>query len=154
MPPSLSKSAIAGWAQFPLAVLATGIVGAGLCLLAGVDPLLAYSRLFEGAFGARYELGETIVRAIPLAIVALGVAPALRAGVFPIGSEGQLAIGAMTATAAVLAIGPAPATVLIPVGMIAGAIGGMLWALIPALMRGYARVNEILSTLLLNYLGG
>jgi general nucleoside transport system permease protein len=150
----LRKESLTGWGQFALALAVTAGVGGGLILLAGADPLLAYARLFEGAFGARYEFGETIVRAVPLAIIALGVAPALRAGVFSIGSEGQLAIGALTATAAVLAVAPAPMAVLLPVGMIAGAIGGVLWALLPALMRAYANVNEILSTLLMNYLAG
>ncbi len=148
------KDILPVWGQFGIALAITAAFGAALILMAGADPVLAYARLFEGAFGARYEIGETIVRAIPLAIIALGVAPALRAGVFTIGSEGQLAIGALTATATVLAIGPAPMVVLLPAGMIAGAIGGMLWAAIPAAMRAYATVNEILSTLLMNYLAG
>lgn len=143
-----------GWVRIGLAIVLTLVVGAGLSLLAGTSPLLAYSRMFHGAFGDRYEIAETVVRSLPLMIVALGVAPALRAGVFTVGSEGQLAVGAIFSTATILAIGKAPAVVLLGAGILGGAIGGALWALLPGALRAYARVNEILSTLLLNYLAG
>jgi simple sugar transport system permease protein len=146
------RRAAAPWTQVALAVAATLAIGSGLVLLAGADPVLTYARWLEGAFGGRYESAETVVRAIPLALVALGVAPALRAGVFTIGAEGQLAMGALLATAAVLTVGSAPPAVALAAGFTAGAIGGMLWALAPALMRAFAGVNEILSTLLMNYL--
>ena len=142
------------WPRIALAVVATILVGAGLSWLAGANPLLAYGRLVSGAFGDRYEIAETIVRSLPLMVVALGVAPALRAGVFTVGSEGQLAIGALCATAAILAVGQAPAMILLATGIVAGALGGALWALLPGALRAYGRVNEILSTLLLNYLAG
>jgi general nucleoside transport system permease protein len=127
-------------------------IAVGLVLLAGGDPVVAASGLLEGAFGDRYAIAETLVRSIPLALVALGVAPALRAGIFPVGSEGQLAIGAIAATAVLLATRGAPSFVLLPLGCIAGAIGGAAWALVPAILRARYRVNEILSTLLMNYL--
>ena len=142
------------WPRIALAVVATILVGAGLSWLAGANPLLAYGRLVSGAFGDRYEIAETIVRSLPLMVVALGVAPALRAGVFTVGSEGQLAIGALCATAAILAVGQASAIILLATGIVAGALGGALWALLPGALRAYGRVNEILSTLLLNYLAG
>jgi simple sugar transport system permease protein len=143
-----------GWARIGLAIVITLLVGAGLSLLAGTSPWLAYVRMVDGAFGDRYEIAETVVRSLPLMVVALGVAPALRAGVFTVGSEGQLAVGAIVSTATILAIGKAPAFVLLGAGIIGGAIGGALWALLPGALRAYARVNEILSTLLLNYLAG
>jgi general nucleoside transport system permease protein len=123
-----------------------------LIVLAGADPVRALQGLLDGAFGDRYAIAETIVQSVPIAIVALGVAPALRAGIFPVGSEGQLAIGAVTATAAVFAVRGAPAGVALAVGCIAGMLGGAAWALLPAILRARLRVNEILSTLLMNYL--
>jgi len=123
-----------------------------LVLLAGANPIAAAAGLIHGAFGDTYSAGETLAGAAPLALVALGVAPALRAGVFPVGSEGQLTIGAVVATAALVAIGKAPAYLLLPVGFVAGAIGGAAWAFLPAFLRARFRVNEILSTLLMNYL--
>jgi simple sugar transport system permease protein len=108
--------------------------------------------LLSGAFGDRYAVAETLVQTIPIALVALGVTPALRAGIFPVGSEGQLAIGAVTATAAVFAVRGAPSVIALPVGCVAGILGGVAWAFLPALLRARLNVNEILSTLLMNYL--
>ena len=127
---------------------------AGLSALAGVDPLAALAAMAEGAFGDRYALCETLVQAVPLAIVALGVAPAVRAGVFTIGSEGQLVAGAAAATAAILAVGSAAGAWLLPIGGVAGALGGAAYALPPAWLRARLGVNEALSTLLLNYVAG
>jgi len=135
-----------------LSLLAALVVGALLLAASGSNPIDGYDALVQGAFGTRYDIGETLVRALPLAIVALGVAPALRAGVFTVGAEGQVILGAMAATAVVLALGDgAPSIVLIAAGALAGAIAGGVWALLPALLRARMNVNEILSTLLLNY---
>ncbi len=123
-----------------------------LIVVAGANPVRALRGLLDGAFGDRYAIAETLVQSVPIAIVALGVAPALRAGIFPVGSEGQLAIGAVTATATVLALRGAPTAVMIPAGCIAGMLGGVAWAFLPAILRARLRVNEILSTLLMNYL--
>jgi simple sugar transport system permease protein len=129
-------------------------LGSGLVLLSGASPLTALAGIAMGAFGERYTFAETLVSAIPLALIGLSVAPALRAGIFTIGSEGQMAIGAMVATAAIMALRGQPAAILLIGGAVGGVAGGMLWALLPALLRAYARVNEILSTLLLNYIAG
>ncbi|HZN18542.1 MAG TPA: ABC transporter permease [Micromonosporaceae bacterium] len=140
----------------PVWVVVGAAVAAGAVqlLAVGADPVVGYREIVLGAVGDRYHLGETVVRAVPVAVVALGVVPALRARVFTIGSEGQLAMGALASTVAVLALGTLPAPLLLAVGALAGVAGGALWALPAALLRGYARVNEILSTLLLNYVAG
>jgi general nucleoside transport system permease protein len=138
------------WLGLVLVLFAATVVI--LIVLAGADPVRALRGLLDGAFGDRYAIAETIVQSVPIAIVALGVAPALRAGIFPVGSEGQLAIGAVTATAAVFAVGEAPAGVALAAGCISGMLGGAAWALLPAILRAKLRVNEILSTLLMNYL--
>jgi general nucleoside transport system permease protein len=140
-----------------LSVLAAGaavilLVAVGLVLLAGASPLEAASGLIAGAFGDTYSIAETLVTAVPIALVALGVTPALRAGIFPVGSEGQLAIGAAVATAVLLALPRGSPYLLLPLGCAAGAVGGTLWAMLPAILRARYRVNEILSTLLMNYL--
>jgi simple sugar transport system permease protein len=123
-------------------------------LLSGASPLTALSGIAMGAFGERYTFAETLVSAIPLALIGLSVAPALRAGVFTIGSEGQMAIGAMIATASIMGFRGQPAAVILTCGAVGGVVGGVLWALLPALLRAYGKVNEILSTLLLNYIAG
>jgi ABC-type uncharacterized transport system permease subunit len=138
-----------------IGALAVAGVGAALVAITGASPLSAVVGLIQGSIGERYTLSETIVSAIPLALVALGVVPALRAGIFTIGSEGQLALGALAATALVQAL-PAGATPLplLLAGAFGGLIGGVAWSALPALLRAYGRVNEILSTLLLNYVAG
>ncbi|MBL7499004.1 ABC transporter permease [Frankia nepalensis] len=134
------------------ALLAAVLLGGVLLSVAGSNPVDGYEALVTGAFGSRYGFGETLVRALPLALIALGVAPALRAGVFTIGAEGQLAVGALAATATAVGLGDgAPAVVLLPAAALAGALAGGAWAILPALLRVRAQVNEILSTLLLTY---
>src|SRR5271156_3540756 len=135
-------------AGLALALLFLAASIALLIVIAGANPLRALQGLLAGAFGDRYAVAETLVQSVPIAIVALGVAPALRAGIFPVGSEGQLAIGAVTATATVLALRGVPAGLALPAGCIAGVLGGMAWAFLPAILRARLHVNEILSTLL------
>jgi general nucleoside transport system permease protein len=137
-----------------LGILAIVVLGSGLVLMAGADPWAAVVGIAEGAFGERYMVAETIVSTIPLALIGLSLAPALRAGIFTIGSEGQVAIGAMTATATIMALPAHSPFLLLAGGAIGGILGGTAWAAIPAVLRAYSRVNEILSTLLLNYIAG
>ncbi len=139
-------------AALALAVVAAAV--AALAMLAGVSPWAALVAIAAGAFGDSYNLSETLAQAAPLAVIALGVAPAVRAGVFTVGSEGQLICGAAAATAAVLAAGPRAGAALLPLGMAAGALGGLAYALPPAWLRARFGVNEVLSTLLLNYVAG
>jgi ABC-type uncharacterized transport system permease subunit len=139
------------------AILAFVVVVVALSLLialAGANPLDALAALFRGAFGERYVLAETLVTATPLALVALGVMPALRSGLFTIGSQGQLVAGAALSTAVIQADAGASAPVLLILGCLSGIAGGLIYALLPALLRAYMHVNEILSTLLLNYIAG
>lgn len=137
-----------------IGILVIAVFGSGLVLLAGTSPVTAIYGIAAGAFGERYMVAETLVSAIPLALIGLSVVPALRAGVFTIGSEGQVAIGAMTATAAIMALRGQSAPILLLAGAVGGIVGGIAWAAIPAVLRAYWRVNEILSTLLLNYVAG
>jgi general nucleoside transport system permease protein len=137
-----------------------GVVGAlvgltaALVFAAGADPVAALKALIYGAFGETYLFAETLVTAIPLALVGLSVAPALRAGVFTIGSQGQLVMGAALSTALLQAAPGGSPLIFLTLGCLSGIAGGILFALIPALLRLRFGVNEILSTLLLNYIAG
>lgn len=147
-------SAVLLRARLPLAAaLAVLVALSGLVALAGARPGAVLAALVEGVVGDRYVLAEAVVGATPLALVALGVMAALRAGVFTIGSEGQLVIGAILATGVALAQ-PAPGLAGIALAALAGMLGGMAWALGPALARAWLGANEILSTLLMNYIAG
>ncbi|MBA8817137.1 simple sugar transport system permease protein [Microbacterium halimionae] len=138
--------------------VAAGIVAVAalLIVLAGASPLDGLRGLVEGVSSSPYRFGELLVGTVPIAIIALTLIPALRAGVFSVGAEGQVTIGAITATAGIFglqnAFGDAvPAPVYLVCGAVCGAIGGGAYALLPALLAVRWNVNEILSTLLLNY---
>ena len=133
-----------------LATLAALGVGAVMLQLLGANPISAYSALLNGAFGSQNALADTIVRATPLLLVALGICIAFRAGVINIGGEGQLVAGAILGTLVGLWFPDAPGIVIIPVALVAGFIGGAIWGGIPGILKAYYNVNEILSTIMLN----
>jgi simple sugar transport system permease protein len=112
----------------------------------------ALRALFSGAFGSWYAFGSgTLVRATPLMLAGLAVAIAFRAGVFNIGAEGQLIVGAAAAAATALALGSLPMVVLLPCVLIAGALAGAAWAWIASMLRLRFHVLEVISTIMLNF---
>ena len=124
------------------------LVGAIILVVSGENPLAAYGAMIDGAFGSEFALGETLSRAAPLAIVGYGTAVALRSGLVTIGAQGQVIAGAVGALLTAQLLDEAPSVVAVPAAAIGGALFGMGWVLIPALLRAYGNVNEILSTLL------
>ncbi|WP_159502518.1 ABC transporter permease [Microbacterium sp. 18062] len=149
--PRLRSLALTGTVVVTVLLVATALI-----LFAGADPLTGLRGLVEGVSSSPYRVGELLVGAVPVAIVALTLIPALRAGVFSVGAEGQVTIGAIAATAAILGVrtltgDTAPALVYGLVGLVAGAAGGAGFALLPAWLASRWRVDVILSTLLLNY---
>lgn len=130
-------------------------VGAGWLLLwlSGYDPLTAYEALVRGAFGSARAAAATLNKAVPIALCAIGIAIASRAGLWNIGAEGQLYFGAFAATGVGLTL-PAstPAAIAMPLFLLAAALAGAFWALLAAVPRAYLAVSEILSTLMLTYI--
>jgi ABC-type uncharacterized transport system permease subunit len=135
-----------------LALLAGfGVLAAGLTVL-GYDPGLALGALVRGAVGTPDAfLSATLVRAVPLSIVGLGLALSFRAGVFNIGAEGQLYAGAIAAAWLGQHVALLPAPLAIGVVWLGAAGAGGLWVLIPVVLRLRFGVLEVLSTLLLNF---
>lgn len=131
-----------------LAIVLALAVGALLLLVSGENPATAYRAMLEGAFGSKFAIGETLARAAPLAIVGYGTAVALRAGLVSIGAQGQVIAGAIGALLTALLLEDAPSVIAVPLVAVGGALFGMGWVLVPALLRAYMNVNEILSTLL------
>ena len=131
-----------------LAVLIAIVLGGLIMLMSGENPLTAYTAMVDGAFGSEFALGETLSRAAPLAIVGYGTAVALRAGLITIGAQGQVIAGAIGALVTAQLFETGPSVVAIPAAAFGGALFGMAWVLIPALLRAHFNVNEILSTLL------
>ena len=127
------------------------ILGFGLALL-GYDAGGALGALWRGAFGSWYAISSaTMVRAVPLIVIGLGLAISFRAGALNIGAEGQFAVGAMAATAVGLATGSWPAPIGLVATLGAGVLGGAAWILVPVALRFRFGVLEVISTLLLNF---
>jgi simple sugar transport system permease protein len=133
------------------AAVALGAFCALVALATDVGVGTALREFWEGSLGGSDPLAETLTRAIPLGIVGVGAAVALRGGIFNVGGEGQMAIGAVLAVLAVRPIDGAPVALVWLVAVLAGAAGGAAWAVGPALLWARRGVSEILSTLLVNF---
>jgi simple sugar transport system permease protein len=121
--------------------------------LAGYDAAMAMRALWTGSLGSWYALGSaTLVRATPLILAGLAVALAFRAGIWNIGVEGQLLVGAAAAAAAGLAWGDALGAIAVPVALALGAGAGAAWAGVAAALRRRFGVLEVISTIMLNFL--
>lgn len=127
------------------------LIMAVFLLVAGANPLAVYGSMLSGAFGSKYAFSETVVKAIPLTLCALAVALPARTGFINIGGEGQMIMGAIGATLVALFVPWLQGWAMIPTMMLFSMIFAMLWAAIPALLKAYVQVNEIIVTLLLNY---
>lgn len=140
-----------------LAVLTAMIVGGLIIAFAGGDPFMAYIGLFEGAFGTPKALSETAVWAAPYIFAGLAVALAFRGGLFNIGAEGQLALGAVMAALIGYALPgwlhtDLPAFIHIPLAIGFGALAGALWAAIPGALKAYTGGHEVINTIMMNYI--
>ncbi|MEF2280457.1 ABC transporter permease [Deinococcus sp. YIM 134068] len=133
-----------------LAAVAVALLVCALIFLAyGASPGEVYGTMLRGTLGDPVGLAEVARRTIPLLLAGAGLALAFRAQFFNIGAEGQLLLGAVFAAGTALFL-PLPGPLLLPAMFVLGALGGGLWALIAAGLRRVG-VNEILSTLMLNY---
>ena len=132
------------------AVVAALAVGAIMLLALGANPLTGYRALLSGAFGGWDELADTALKSMPLLLVGVGICIAFRAGVINIGGEGQIIAGAILSTTVALAVPGIPRILLVPVVLLAGALGGAIWGAIPGALKAYAGVSEILSTIMMN----
>ncbi len=138
-----------------LAVVLTMIAGGIMFALLGKDPVAAirtifWDPLFDPQFAA-YSRPQLLVKAGPLILIAIGLSLGFRAGIWNIGAEGQYIMGAIFGAAVGLAFYPAEHWFILPLMVLAGAFGGWLWAMIPAILRTRFRTNEILVSLLLVY---
>ncbi len=126
------------------------LMGAILLLIVKANPLIAYQAMLLGPFSSIYGITETLAKATPLLLVGLGIIIAFRSGILNIGAEGQMMIGALTGTAIALSLPNLPGIVLLPITLMAGFVGGALYGAIPGALKAYLKVNEILSTIMLN----
>ncbi|GAI04626.1 unnamed protein product, partial [marine sediment metagenome] len=134
-----------------IAILAALVVAGIFFWIYGVSPVHAYQLILKGALGSRLGLTETVRRAIPLLLIGVGLTIAFRALFWNIGAEGQLLMGAIAAAGVALFSG-LPAPLLLPVMFIAGFAGGAAWGLIPALLKVKLGINDVITTLMMNYI--
>ncbi len=117
----------------------------------GHAPLPTFRRLFDAAFLADGALSNTLISATPLAFTGLAAAVAFRMRLFNIGGEGQLYFGAIGAAGIALVLADQPAVVIVPAMIVVGALSGAAWGAIPGVLRAFAHTNEIITSLMLNY---
>ena len=149
--PRAEPSQLMRWASPVLAVSATLAVGVVLFSLLGKNPLQAFYVFFVKPVDSLYGVAELLLKASPLMLCAVGLAAAYRANVWNIGAEGQLTLGALCGGGLALALQDAGGSWLLPSMILAGALGGMAWAAIPAWLKTRFNANEILVSLMLVY---
>ncbi len=132
------------------AILTAFVVGAIVILLNKQNPLLAYGALLQGAFGKPYKIANTLQRAVPLTLTGLSVAVAFKAGVWNIGSEGQLYLGAFASAWAGFTFSGLPWFFFIPLLIVFGIIGGGIGGAIPGVLKARYGMDEVITTIMLN----
>ena len=138
-------------------LLAIGLMmlfGMIVFIFLGQSPVKAFHAFFIEPINDIYGLGELILKASPLALIALGLAVGFRANIWNIGAEGQLIMGAAASGGVALFFYESESAFVLPLMIIAGALGGMAWAAIPAFLRTRFNTNEILVSLMLVYVAG
>lgn len=135
-------------------VIGAFVLSGIILLLTGHDPMATDQRLIDRGFLAEGALGATLSTATPLLLTGLAAAAAFRMQTWNIGAEGQLYLGAVGASGIAVALQNQPAVVIIPAMVIAGLATGAAWAAIPGVLRAYFRTNEIITSLMLNYVAG
>jgi general nucleoside transport system permease protein len=135
-----------------ISILIAFIVAGILIALTHINPFAAFYQFFRGSLGSKNGIAETLVRATPLAFAALGVAVAFRAGVWNIGAEGQIFMGALGATLAGLYLPPMPPILHLPLVLVCGFAGGAVWGALAGLFKARFNANEIIVTIMMNYI--
>ena len=134
-----------------VAVVLSLATGALLLLAVDADPVSAYESMFKAAFGSMFSTSVTVGKAIPRLMAALGIALALRAGLWNIGAEGQIYVGGAASTAVVLAAPDLPFPMVLVLALAAGALAGAFWGAIPGIMRATRGISEVITSLMLVY---
>jgi simple sugar transport system permease protein len=154
----VGASALERLALSVAAFLASLVVGALIIVGVGYNPVEIYYHLFYGAVGSSFNVALTLQSMTLLVLTGLAVAVAFRAGLFNIGTQGQLVLGALATALAVLYAAPhvpegvVGAAVLIPLGLLAGGVAGGVYGAIPGALKAYADANEVITTIMLNFI--
>lgn len=166
-PPQIAWGRVLREIAVPVLAIFTAMVLGGLIimltsgdfdrLLRGVPPgewkvFQAYSGLIAGAIGSPQALATTFIRATPFIFAGLAVALAFKCGLFNIGAEGQIALGALFSALAGYSLTGLPAIIHLPLTLAAGMAGGFLWGALPGALKAFTGAHEVITTIMLNYL--
>ncbi|WP_322418779.1 ABC transporter permease [Mesorhizobium huakuii] len=145
------RDALVGLRVVMAVAVALGL-GSILILATGADPVKAYAALVHEALFDYWGLSNTIVKTSPILLASLAVMVPLRAGVYNIGGEGQIYMGGLFGTLAALHLPALPSMIAISVALMCAMLGGALWAAIAGLLKAWRGINEVIVTLLMNYI--
>ena len=135
-----------------VAVILALVIASVVILLIGKNPITAYGALIKGAFGGKQAIADTIIKTTPLILTGLAVGFGFRAGVFNIGAEGQMIMGALIATVVGINLGGVPPVVALPFTMLIGMLAGAGWAAIAGYLKAKTGAHEVVSTIMLNWI--
>jgi len=135
-----------------VSVLLALFIGAVILLVSGSNPIDAYVALFRGAFGSAENFARTLEKATPLILGGLAVAFAFKAGLFNIGGQGQLLIGAIVAAYIGFAFDGLPFIIHMPLALLGGSLAGAAYAAISGALKAYTGAHEVITTIMLNYI--
>lgn len=135
-----------------VAIILALLVGGVFILLIGGDPVQVYGRFFGETLGTWYGIGQVLFKATPMMLTGLSAAVAFRAGLFNIGAEGQLVIGAFAAAFVGFQGPQLPPALFIPIAMIAAMLGGAVWGLIPGFLKARFGAHEVINTIMMNFI--
>ena len=134
------------------AIIVALLIGSILIKLSGFSVIKAYKTLFNGAFGSTYNFAQTLVKTTPLIFTGLAVAIGFQSGLLNIGAEGQLYWGAFFTAVVVIALPSLPAIILIPIGIVVGALAGGAWGAVPGYLKAKTGAHEVVTTIMFNYI--
>jgi len=135
-----------------VSILAALAVGALILIIAGYDVTIAYGALLKGIFGNTRNIGEAFLKSTPLILIGTGIAVAFRCGIWNIGAEGQFYLGAIGATIVGLHMEHVSSLIAIPLGLVAGFLGGGVWGGVAGWLKVRFKANEVVTTIMLNYI--
>jgi len=135
-----------------ISVIMALLISSVVILLIGQDPIVAYAALFKGAFGSKLAIASVIIKTTPLILTGLAVGFGFRAGLFNIGAEGQMVMGAMIATAFAINVAWMPAVLAIPLTMVVGMAAGAGYAAIAGVLKAKTGAHEVVTTIMLNWI--
>ena len=135
-----------------VAILSSFIAASIFILIVGKSPIAAYAALFQGAFGSVSAIANTLCKSVPLIFTGLAVSLAMKGGLLNVGAEGQLYIGAFISVIVAITFPTLPSLILLPLAILCGILGGMLWGGIVGFLKAKRGVNEVIVTLMMNYI--